>query len=226
MNYLIVDDEPIAHKIIEKFASEIPYLKKVGNCFNAIDAVPILQSHRVDLIFLDINMPRLKGFDFLKSLQNPPQIIVISAHKEFALEGYEYNITDYLLKPFNFERFFKAVQKAMDQVSSPVADPGADQSIFIKDEKQHHKVSLSAIRYIEASGNYSIVYLDHSRIMTSMKISDFEKLLPSHQFIRVHRSFLVSTAFISLVKSTEIHLGPTVIPVGRVFKSRLDQILR
>lgn len=193
MNYLIIDDEPIAHDLIQKFASEFPDLKCVANCYSALEAIPILNEKQIDLIFLDMELPKLKGFDFLRSLAKPPQIIVISAHKEFALEGYEFNITDYLLKPFNFERFVKSIQKAM-QHDSVDEKKKSDQSehIFIKDEKKHHKVSLSQIKYIEASGNYSIVYLDRDRIMTQMKISDFEQLLPPSDFTRCHRSFLVS----------------------------------
>lgn len=111
INYLIIDDEPLAHQLIDNFAKQLPYMCKVASCHNAIEATPYLNEHQVDLVFLDVNMPTLSGFELLKSLKHPPKVIIVSAHKEYALESYEYAIADYLLKPFNFERFFKAIQK-------------------------------------------------------------------------------------------------------------------
>lgn len=226
MNYLIVDDEPIAHKIIQNYASDLSSMKCVGNCYSAIEAAEFLKGNQVDLIFLDIQMPKLKGFDLIRSLKNPPLIIIISAHKEFALESYDYDIVDYLLKPFNFERFFKAVQKAMDLNSDKSPSASKNEYIFIKDEKIHHKVALSDIVYIEASGNYSMVYLEKTRILTLMKISDFESLLPKDQFTRVHRSYIISNDKITLIKASEIHLGGISVPVGRVYKNNVRELIR
>ncbi|MEN7551640.1 LytTR family DNA-binding domain-containing protein [Rapidithrix thailandica] len=226
INYLIIDDEPIAHTLIEKYCKELPFMHLMGNCYHALEAIPLLKTQPIDLVFLDIKMPRVTGFDFLKSLSQPPHVIVVSAHKEYALEGYEYNITDYLLKPFSFERFLKSVQKVVDALSDseiPVNQP--DRSIFIKDEKKHHRVGLHEIVYIEAKGNYCLVVLSSSNIITPMKISDFERLLPAEEFFRVHRSFIVSKHFVSLVKASEIHLGEKVIPVGRVYKPNIERIL-
>ena len=187
LNYLIIDDEPIAHKLIENFAKEIDYLNLCGHCFSAIEAGAILNEQEIDLIFLDLNMPKLKGFPFLESLKNPPMVIVVSAHQEYALEGYNYDILDYLLKPFNFERFFKAVQKASAAFSTQKArEQKSDRKyLFVKDEKKQHKVDLDDIVYIEASGNYAVVHRRDSKIVSQMKISDFEKLLPGDRFARV-----------------------------------------
>jgi DNA-binding LytR/AlgR family response regulator len=229
INYLIIDDEPIAHKLIEKFANELDYMHLCGNCFTALEAVPMLSEKQIDLIFLDLNMPKLKGFSFLQSLQNPPLVIVISAHQEYAIEGYNYDILDYLLKPFNFERFFKAVQKAANVLAkrgASVSLAEEKQYVFIKDEKKQHKINLSEIIYIEASGNYAIVYLEKSKIISQMKISDFENLLPKKSFVRVHRSFMLSKNYITLVKANEVHLGNVIIPIGRVYKENMDELLK
>ncbi|MCJ8318065.1 MAG: LytTR family DNA-binding domain-containing protein [Colwellia sp.] len=240
INFLIIDDEPIAHTLIENFASELDYMKLIGNCHNAMAALPLLKSQQIDLIFLDINMPKLSGFEFLKTLTNPPQIIIISAHKEHALESYEYTITDYLLKPFNFERFFKSIQKVCDNLTtqSPSTSShtikqnkpntlgeSAQKSIFIKDDKKHHKVSLSDILYIKANGNFTSVFLVEGHILSQMKISDFEKLLPENEFSRIHRSYLISHRAVTLVSANEVQLGTTTLPVGRVYKEKIIHLL-
>ncbi|NQY37768.1 MAG: response regulator transcription factor [Alteromonadaceae bacterium] len=241
LNYLIIDDEPIAHTLIENFAADLEYMNLIGNCHNAMTALPLLKTQQIDLIFLDINMPKLTGFEFLKTLPNPPQVIIISAHKEYALESYEYTITDYLLKPFNFERFFKSIQKVMDKLatseksaqSTPQHAPqhqnsaiSADTSIFIKDDKKHHKVALDDILYIKANGNFTSVYLKDSQILSQMKISDFEKLLPETEFSRVHRSYLIAHHAVTLVSANKVQLGDTVISVGRVYKESVEGLLK
>ncbi|WP_211279517.1 LytR/AlgR family response regulator transcription factor [Cognaticolwellia mytili] len=230
INYLIIDDEPIAHTLIEKFADELDYMKLIGNCHNAMSALPLLKTQQVDLIFLDINMPKLNGFEFLKTLANPPQIIIISAHKEHALESYEYTIADYLLKPFNFERFFKSIQKVMGNIST-IPEPTSstdlpiDKSIFIKDEKKNHKVALSDIDYIKAEGNYTSVNLKNRHILSQMKISDFEKLLPKEDFSRIHRSYIVAHQAMTLISANEIKLDDTSLPIGRVYKGNIRHLI-
>ncbi len=227
INYIIIDDEPIVHNLIEKFSSELSYLKLVGNCYTAIEAVPLLKEQKVDLIFLDIKMPKITGFDFLKTLQNPPKVVIVSAYKEYALESYEYAITDYLLKPFDFERFFKSIQKVMDQIqNSSNSGSRPDESIFIKDEKKHHKVSLNDITYVEAYGNYSVVHLKEGKIFSQMKISDLENLLPKNDFSRIHRSYLISHKAITLLSASEVQLGEKTLPIGRVYKKNLDVIVK
>jgi len=244
INYLIIDDEPIAHTLIENFAKELDYMKLMGNCHSAMSALPLLKTQQIDLIFLDINMPKLSGFEFLKTLSNPPQIIIISAHKEHALESYEYTIADYLLKPFNFERFFKSIQKVMDnltRLSKPTSsqkippevrqeisktyEGAIEQYIFIKDEKKNHKVALSDIEYIKADGNYTSVNLKDRQIFSQMKISDFEKLLPKENFSRIHRSYLVAHQAITLIKANEIQLNKIILPVGRIYKENIRNLL-
>ncbi|OKY25378.1 hypothetical protein BI291_03350 [Thalassotalea sp. PP2-459] len=243
INYLIIDDEPIAHTLIESFAEDIDYMNLIGNCHSAMSALPLLTTHQIDLIFLDINMPKLNGFEFLKTLTYPPQIIIISAHREHAVESYEYTIADYLLKPFNFERFFKSLQKVMNNMttestltSQPAIgsvrqtratniDEYIEQSIFIKDEKKNHKVALSDIIYIKAEGNYTSVNLKNRHILSQMKISDFDQLLPKKSFSRIHRSYIVAHHAITLVSANEIKLDNISLPIGRVYKDNIRNLI-
>ena len=141
MNYCIIDDEPIAHRIIEGYCEKLPYLQKVGNCYDVFEAMNLLNRHVVDLIFLDINMPELSGFDLLKTMQQFSGVIVTSAHKEFALEGYELNVSDYLLKPFSFERFLKAMNKVMDYQNTTLRPSPENKkvSFFLKGDKKTHQ---------------------------------------------------------------------------------------
>jgi DNA-binding LytR/AlgR family response regulator len=229
INYLIIDDEPISHKIIQNYCNDLSYMNLIGNCYSAIDAVPFLNEYKIDLIFLDIKMPQISGFDFLKTLPSLPQIIIVSAHKEYALESYEYTIADYLLKPFNFERFFKAIQKVISNLendSTPNLINKKNESIFIKDGKKHHKVDLADIIYIEASGNYSLVYLKNGKILSQTKISDFESLLPKNNFSRIHKSFLISHNAVTLITSSEVHIDKSAIPIGRVYKDNVAKIIK
>lgn len=229
LNFAIIDDEPLAHSLIENFANKLEHLTLVGNCHNAEQAKSLLSAQRVDFIFLDIQMPQITGFEFLRGLNNPPKIIIVSAHKEYALESYDYGISDYLLKPFNFERFEKAVQKVTASLTTQqIAATKHNEStphIFIKDDKKHHKVPLSDIAYIKANGNFTSVHLHNTHIISQMKISDFEKLLPAEIFCRVHRSYIVALNAVTLITANELTLRDAVIPVGRVYKSHLKMLL-
>ena len=234
INYLIIDDEPVAHKLITRFASAHPSLTLVGQCYNAIEAKSALASNSVALIFLDINMPQITGFELLQDLKQPPQVIVISAHQEYALESYEYEITDYLLKPFNAERFAKAINKVKEKHVFVTSQTKAQQStgansqehIFIKDDKKHHQVALNELLYIKANGNYTSVYLSTTQLLSQMKISDFEKLLPEEYFSRIHRSYIVAHHALTLIKANEVHINDVIVPVGRVYKDKVAQLTR
>lgn len=233
MKYLIIDDEPAAHKLITRFAKNYADLELVGQCFNAMQAQQLMQEHDVDLIFLDINMPQMTGFEFLTALKHQPQIVVISAHQEYALESYEYEISDYLLKPFNLERFAKTIQKITDKQAliahrkeNDNISKGLQESIFIKDDKKHHQVHLSDLQYIKANGNYTSVYLIGSQLLSQMKISDFENLLPAEHFSRVHRSYIVAHHALTLIKASEVRIDDVVVPVGRVYKDKIAQLVK
>lgn len=216
MRYMIVDDEPIAHRIIEGYAGNLSFLEKAGNCYDAFEAIEFLQKEKVDLLFLDINMPKLSGLDFLKSLQNPPIVIITSAYQEYALQGFELAVCDYLLKPFALDRFLKAVNKAQALFNQET--PASTQSIFIKGDKKIHQVIFSSILAIEAAGNYCKIITREGTITTHQKISDFEQTLPSSRFLRVHKSFIISIDKIGSIEGNQIRINSLVIPVGPTFK--------
>ncbi|MFY0602767.1 MAG: response regulator transcription factor [Flavobacteriaceae bacterium] len=231
--YVIIDDEPIAHRIIEKYCNDLPHLEKKGNCYNTFEAMQFLNENEVNLLFLDINMPKLSGFDFLKTLPNPPKVIVTTAYKEFALEGYELNISDYLLKPFSFERFVKAVNKTImsqtineeNTIKTVIQDAKTEpKSFFLKSDKKHHQVHLESILFIEAYGHYTKVYIEDEIILSQEKISSFEEFLPKNDFIRVHKSFIISKTKINHIEGNRILIKEHIIPIGQTYKRNLKKL--
>ncbi|RLJ80479.1 LytR/AlgR family response regulator transcription factor [Pedobacter alluvionis] len=230
IRYLIIDDEPIAHRIIENYGENLPHLVKVGNCYNAFEAMQVLNESAVDLLFLDINMPKLSGFDFLKSLASPPKIIVTTAYKEFALEGYELNISDYLLKPFSFERFIKAINKTIDaspnkkSMANLITETKPDVgSFFLKGDKKHHQIHFEDLLFVEAYGHFTKVYLKDDMIISSQKISDFEKMLPTLDFLRIHKSFIVSKNKIRYIEGNRVLIDQHKIPIGQTYKENINK---
>jgi len=223
---MIVDDEPIAHQVILNMCGDLAFMELKGQCFNALEAIDFLGKEAVDLIFLDIQLPKLGGFDFLRTLKKPPMVIVISAHGEYALEGYDLNVVDYLLKPFDFERFLRAVNKARNLLAGKASegDPERHETLFLKDGKKHHQVRLDDICYIEACGNYSLVHLTEGRVLTQEKISDLENKLPE-AFIRVHKSYVVASDKIAVIEGQDLCLGDKRIPIGRVYKANVARLL-
>lgn len=227
--YLIIDDEPIAHRIIENYCENLPYLEKIGNSYNAFEALQFLNEDTVDLLFLDINMPKLSGFDFLKTLPNSPKIIVTTAYKEFALEGYELNVSDYLLKPFSFDRFLKAINKTFDSAQnkkSSVALPPNEtepniNSFFLRGDKKHHQIHFEDLLFIEAYGHYTKVYVKNEMIVSPQKISDLEQLLPKFDFIRTHKSFIVAKNKIKQIEGNRILIGGYKVPIGQTYKENI-----
>ncbi|RSC93347.1 LytR/AlgR family response regulator transcription factor [Tenacibaculum singaporense] len=229
IQYIIIDDEPIAHRIIENYCDDLPHLQKKGNCYNAFEAMQFLNEHAVDLLFLDINMPKLSGFDFLKTLANPPKIIVTTAYKEFALEGYELNISDYLLKPFSFERFIKAVNKTITS-TKPQSDltetsTTKNVSFFVKTDKQQHQIHSENILFIEAYGHYTKIHLTDKIILSNHKISALETLLPSNHFFRVHKSFIVAKDKIKYIEGNRVIIDTHKVPIGKTYKSKVSALL-
>jgi len=237
IRFMIIDDEPIAHRIIEEYCTNLPHFKLVNHSYNALEAMQYLATNSVDLMFLDINMPKLTGFEFLKTLTIKPQVIVTTAYQEFALEGFELNVSDYLLKPFSFERFLKAANKIIAESKLPLKDhqtisndsshsDDLNQRIFIKGDKAHHQISLNDILYIEACGNYCLVYYVDGKIVTHEKISQFEKDLPSSLFMRVHKSFIVAKNKINSVSSTQLDIANSKIPIGQTYKKIVMEFIK
>lgn len=233
--YIIVDDEYVAHDIIKGYCDKLSNMKLQKNCYDALAAIEYLNSHSVDLIFLDLNMPVLKGFEFLRTLTHPPKVIVTTAYKEHALEGYELNIVDYLLKPFSFERFLKAVNKASINVEqnsslkSKIQTSNFDdnsRTIFLKENKRNTQVEIDKVMFLEASGNYTIVYLENKTIKVREKISELLAEFETEDIIQVHKSFAVSIRHISSIIGNRILIKEHQIPIGKIFKSNVDVLLK
>jgi DNA-binding LytR/AlgR family response regulator len=235
IKYLIIDDEHIAHDIIKDYCDLLPNMQLMKHCYDAFEALDYLSENSVDLIFLDLNMPKLKGFDFLKTLPKPPKVIVTTAYKEYALEGYELEITDYLLKPFGFERFLKAVNKAVQvkENTPPTIQPaiqGPESAktahVFLYSDKKHVQVKIDEIRYVEAAGNYSKVVFEDHTILVREKISELFEKLSSGDFMKVHKSFFVSKARISSVEGNRVLIADHSIPIGKLYKSNVLDLLK
>lgn len=231
IKYIIVDDETASHDNIKEYANNLSYLSFQKSCYNAFEALEYLNKHSVDLIFLDINMPKLTGLDFLKTLSNPPKIIITTAYKEFALEGYELNIEDYLLKPFNFSRFVKSVSKVSDALANkPISlqnlENTVDTKIFIKEDKKYYQIKLKDILFLEAYGNYVKVYMVDKMIVSHLTLTSFTHNLPESQFIRVHKSFIISIDKIELIEGNRIHLQNHKIPIGKMYKLNVNRLIK
>ena len=229
---LIVDDEPPARDIIKQYIADTPMLQLCGECGNAVQAISFLQQHPVDLIFLDIQMPQLSGTDFIKTLSHPPKVIFTTAHPEYALEGYELDVIDYLLKPIRFDRFLKAVNKAYQQTDlrnsperSTVEPEHKDAFVYFRADRKMMKVILSDILYIESMKDYVKVVTGNETIITKQSISSVEAMLPEQKFIRTHRSFIVAAAAIYSFTSELINVGKTEIPIGRLYRQQVLKTL-
>jgi len=229
---LVVDDEPPARDIIKQYIEDTPMLHLQGECANAIQAISFLQQHETDLIFLDIRMPQLSGTDFLKTITHPPKVIFTTAHAEYALEGYELDVVDYLLKPIRFDRFLKAVNKAYQHAvvrtvpeRLPAETEKKELFVYFRADRKMIKVMLSDIHYIESMKDYIKVVTGKETIITKQSISSVEAMLPEDQFIRTHRSFLVSAAAIHSYNSELITIGKTEIPIGKLYRNQVLKIL-
>lgn len=232
MTCIIIEDQPPAQRILKKFISDLGTLELLDTFSDALQAMRFLQTQAVDLIFLDIHLPKLSGIDFLKSLPQPPGIIFTTAFSEYALEGYELNVIDYLLKPFSFQRFVKAVAKAQAWLAAatPVAVVAAEpQHVFVKSGYEHIKVALSDIRYLQADTDYTELVLSHKKILSAETLKYWEAELPTEHFLRVHKSYIVCLDGIEKVVGNQIYLaGQQSIPIGRAYKeaflARLAQL--
>jgi DNA-binding LytR/AlgR family response regulator len=232
---LIVDDEPLALDVLETFVTRLDNLELVCRCNNAVEAYNCLQTEHIDLIFLDIQMPKLTGIEFLKSIPHPPKVIFTTAYRDYALDSYELNAVDYLLKPISFERFLKAVSKvavAEPRVATvtPVAAPAPDTDykdafIYLKADKKMVKVMLSDILYIESLKDYIRVKTETREIISYQKISFLEEKLPTDKFLRIHRSFIIALDKIQAFSATAVDIGKTEIPIGRFYKNEVLQVL-
>ncbi len=222
---LLIDDEPPALKVLTRYIAAIDGLEIAGQCSNVIEALGVLHQKRIDVIFLDIKMPRIIGTDFLKNLSHPPKVIFVTAYREYAVEGFELDAVDYLIKPVSFDRFFKAITKLNRLMGEETIAPDFNEApnpspfVYLKVDKDMKKVFINDITYIESWKDYVKVFQgDGKYLLVKQSISAMENLLSEHKFMRVHRSYMVSVDKISGYNGLSVHLGKLEIPIGRLYK--------
>lgn len=235
-NCIIVEDEPLAAEVLRDYIGQVPFLNLVQICGDAMFAMEVLKNQKVDVIFLDIHLPRLKGLDFIRTIKNPPQIIITSAYGEYALKGYEFNVIDYLLKPIEFSRFLMAVNKLRPQNEyaihtenesvAVIASDALDKThIFLNVGKKKIKVYLDDILFIESLKEYIRIVTKEKSILTKFQLSQIEQTFAKENFIRVHRSFIVAKNKIDAFTAIEIEVGGKQIPIGRSYKELVLKLL-
>ena len=224
---IIVEDEPIAIDVLVSHLKNFPEIEITAKCTNALQAFDVLKNQKIDLMFLDINMPKISGLDFLKSLASPPKVIITTAYRKFAIEGFELNVVDYLLKPISLERFMKAVDKYYqfkkgDSDNKNIEIGGnknEELSIYVKSDRKNVKILLDDIVYIESLKDYVVIHKTNERIITKQQISSLDESLPSNMFLRIHRSYIVSIPKITAVTKTAVEMGKKELPISRNYKN-------
>lgn len=228
-NCLIVEDEPLAAEVLEDYVKQVPFLKLVSVCPDAILALDILRKENIDLIFLDIHLPRVKGFDFLKSLSRPPLVIITTAYHQYALQGYEFNVLDYLLKPIEFNRFLTAVNKIKQPAETTLPHTASTalerKSIFFNVNKKKVKIYFDEILFIEGLKEYIRIVTADKTIITKFQLGQIEDTLTKNNFLRVHRSFIVAKNKIDAFTATEVEINNQLIPIGRNYKDAVLPVL-
>lgn len=234
INCVIIDDEPLARKGLREYISDVDFLHLAGEYDNPLKATELISRGEAQLLFLDIQMPKITGLDFMKTLQNPVPVIFTTAFPQYALDGFELNALDYLVKPISFDRFLKAVLKAKeyyevrqknDSDKTPATEAG--DYFFIKADNKLVKVSFNDILFIEALQNYVVVHTQEKKLITYLTFKSVEEYLPSSQFIKVHKSFIVSATKIDSIEANDIRIGQHQIPISRNLKEEvMDKLLR
>ncbi len=226
INCLVVDDEELARTLLENYIERLPFLNLIGQCKNPLEAMAVLHEKRVDLMFLDIQMPEITGVDFLKTLAQPPLTILTTAYSDFALEGYTLNVADYLLKPFSFDRFMQAVQKASDRIRPTAAatETTSKNHLLVKSEHRIHRLAFDDIRYIQSMQEYVAFYtVSSGRILSLGSLKSLEESLPTDQFVRIHKSFIVAASGVKTLEGNQITLDKERLPIGASYR---DAVLK
>lgn len=224
---IIVEDEPLAAKVLSEYIGQVPFLKLQGSFKDAILATAFLQDHDTDLIFLDIHLPRLKGMAFLRTLQRPPAVIITTAYHQYAVEGFSLNVTDYLLKPVEFERFLVAVNKVKDNRQAkplPASQEEIKDHVFLNVQKKKVKLLFADILYIESQLELIKIVTSKQVYFSKMTSTEMEELLPAKQFRRIHRSYIVAVNRITSYNAEEVELEGITIPVGRSYRHVLNSL--
>ena len=227
---IIIDDEPLALQQMEAYVKKIPYLDLVASCQCAIDAKKVLENEKIDAMFCDINLPELNGLDFVKSLENPPMVVFTTAYSEYAVEGFQLNAIDYLLKPFGFEDMQRAADKIKRRYDAlrtlqEVSQIDEDDAIFLKTEYKVVRINISHIRYVEAMSEYLRIYLvDSTRpIIVLLSMKKMEERLPKRSFMRVHRSYIINLKMIREISKNRISLGDDIeVPIGDIYREQFN----
>lgn len=231
---IIVDDEPPAQRVIERFLNDIPSVELVAKCNSAFEANEVLKKYNVDIMFLDINMPKMIGLTFLKTLSKKPAVIITTAFREYALEGYELDVVDYLKKPFSFERFYKALNKAIDSlnksntVESFIAAAETStvrEFIFIKEEKATYKVNTNDIYFIESVGDYNKIYTKDKVYLTYQTLKKLQELLPQDKFPRIHKSYIIALNKIDKIVANYVKILNNEIPIGHTYRKSFFDLI-
>ncbi|WP_167615691.1 LytR/AlgR family response regulator transcription factor [Maribellus sediminis] len=228
---LIIDDEPIAIRVIRNHLASFSDFEVVAECNNALEAISVLSKEKIDLMFCDIQMPQLTGVDLVKTLSHPPQVIFTTAYRDYAVDAFELHVVDYLLKPISFERFAKAIQHFLIQenptppLRESISTNQEKDFIFLKADKKHYKVNLADILFIESLGDYVITYTADMKIVSKERISHLAEVLPSDRFIQVHRSYIVSIDKIESVGPGFVEINKKKLSVGRNYKAELNKLM-
>ncbi len=203
---LIVDDEPLAHDVIVDYADELSYLKITAQAYRPLKAIEILKNQDIDLIFLDIQMPKLNGLEMLALLDHQPQVIITTAYEEYALKSYEFQVADYLLKPFRLDRFVQAIEKAKNNIEKLSLSKKDDSHLLIKSDRRLIKINPYDIQYIESYGNYIKIWIEHEVIISAQTLTHFISLLPANDFYKIHKSFVVNKNHFTYIEGNSIHM--------------------
>lgn len=226
MKSIIVDDEPISIKILEKYTATLPWLEVAATCSNAIEAMDILNQKNIDLIFLDINMPQMSGLSLLKSLAHPPLVIFTTAYSEHAVEGFELAAVDYLLKPFSLERFLKAVHRAKSQYDNQQNTPSPlSEHLLIKADKKLFKIDFDDILYLQAYGDYVKVFTKQKMLLSKGRLQHIEEQLPNQHFQRIHRSYIIGLKAIEFIEGNLVKIGGEKLPIAQTYREVLMERL-
>ncbi|GGA98207.1 LytR/AlgR family response regulator transcription factor [Puia dinghuensis] len=226
---LLVDDEPLAVQLLQKHIAQLPFFEVAGVCSNAVQALEVLNHQTIDLLFLDIRMPQLSGLELLKNLHRPPRTILTTAYREYALDGFDLDVVDYLLKPVTFDRFFKSVERYLRMNNQPltsVLSSSEPQFIYLKSGYKYFKVDLRHIVYVESRKDYIRVVTKEKVIVSKYRLSDLEKELEGKGFLRIHRSHVVNLLHVSAFSASELEVGETMLPIGESYKVMVEKALR
>jgi len=222
INCIVVDDEPIAREGIIEYIRQIDYLNAVAQCKNAAEAAGLLQKKKIDLIFMDIQMPKLTGIEFVKALACPPLIIFTTAYSEYALEGFELDVVDYLLKPISFARFLKAAEKAQNYVNARNREVSITQDFFfIKCNGKIEKIIMADVVYIEAMANYVIIHTRQKKYITYLTFSGIEEQLPDHLFVRIHKSYIIAISAIQTIDGNDVITSSMRLPMSKNYRNEV-----